>query len=181
MAQVKPIRPARSGAGLNSPKQRDAISLRVIDKVARNPDFSGWERRPEYLAASVPATNVVSDARSLAKLFAATIGEVEGVRLLTADSLARAGTVRAEGPDSIVGWDRRYSDGFMLPDTTRPMAGLSSRSFGYYGQGGSVAFADSSCGLSFAYLSVQEQLHLGADQRTEALARIARDCALGQV
>src|ERR1700730_15783843 len=60
------------------------------------------------------------------------------------------------------------------------IAATSSRVI-YYGQGGSVAFADPSCGLPFAYLSAQEQLHLGADPRTETLAHLARDCALGRL
>lgn len=178
MASVRPIRAAESVAALNAPKTDDAAARELVMRAARNPDFAGWEHRPEYLAARVPASNVVSDAPSIARLFAAAAGAVDGVRLLDPNAVQRALAVRAEGPDASVGWDRRYSDGFMLPDPTRPMAGVSTPCFGYYGQGGSLAFADPSCELGFAYLTRQERLRLDADPRTSTLAAAARECAV---
>ncbi|MFK4043177.1 serine hydrolase domain-containing protein [Nonomuraea wenchangensis] len=178
MTAVKPIKAACSASALNAPKTGDAAAHDRVVRVARNPDFAGWEHRPEYLAAQIPASNIVSDAPSIARLFAAAAGAVEGVRLLGPGALERSLTVRADGPDAVVGWDRKYSDGFMLPDPTRPMAGTETPSFGYYGQGGSLAFADPSCELGFAYLTRQERLLLDADPRTSTLAAAARECAL---
>ncbi len=44
----------------------------------------------EVLVAEIPSGNGVSDARSLARLYAAVIGEVDGVRLLRSETLERA-------------------------------------------------------------------------------------------
>src|SRR5207248_4717348 len=47
-----------------------------------NPFIFTEENAPQYLAAEVPAANGVTNARSLARLYAATIGTVDGTRLL---------------------------------------------------------------------------------------------------
>ena len=41
----------------------------------------------EAHAAEIPAANMIGDAASLARMYAATIGEVDGVRLLNADTV----------------------------------------------------------------------------------------------
>jgi len=45
-------------------------------------------------AAEFPAANMVTDARSVARMYAATIGEVDGIRLLEPETLAAATTVQ---------------------------------------------------------------------------------------
>ena len=45
-------------------------------------------------AAEVPAGNGITDARSLAKMYAALIGEVDGVRLLKPETVEKARTLR---------------------------------------------------------------------------------------
>lgn len=46
--------------------------------------------QPEVWSAEVPAANGVTNARSLARIYAACLGEVDGVRLLDAATVARA-------------------------------------------------------------------------------------------
>ena len=48
----------------------------------------------EARAAEVPAGNGIADARSLARMYAALIGEVDGVRLINPETLAKARTLR---------------------------------------------------------------------------------------
>jgi len=48
-------------------------------------------------ATEIPAGNGIANARSLARMYAATIGEVDGVRLLRRDSVNRARSPQTDG------------------------------------------------------------------------------------
>ncbi|MFH8496682.1 serine hydrolase domain-containing protein [Streptomyces coeruleorubidus] len=104
---------------------------------------------PEVQAAELPASNGIGTARGLARMYAALIGEVDGVRLLTRDTLASATMEQASGADQVMVAPSRFSSGYMLPTGTNPMAG--PHSFGHTGRGGSLGFADPEHGIAFGY------------------------------
>ena len=56
-----------------------------------------WNRRDVH-AAQIPAANCISNAASLAKVYAATLGPVDGVRLLDAATRDRAAHAGHPGP-----------------------------------------------------------------------------------
>lgn len=120
-----------------------------------------------FRAAEVPAANGITNARSLARMYAACIGEVDGVRLVRPETLARAMEVQSAGEDVVLGYETRYGTGFQLSFPFRPMAGEGS--FGHYGMGGSVGFAHPERGLAFAYVMNQMLPSGGVDPRTRAL------------
>ena len=122
---------------------------------------------PAFWAAEVPAANGVATARSLARLYAATIGEVDGVRLLDPDTLAKATELQSAGEDLVLGYETRYATGFQLSFPFRPMAGEGS--FGHYGMGGSVGFAHPGHGFAFGYVMNQMGPSGGVDPRTKGL------------
>lgn len=142
-----------------------------------NPPLLAIESSPAYLRSEQPATNGVSDARSLARLYAATIGEVDGVRVLDPATVEAARAVRADGEDAVTGYHSRFGTGFQRPFPMRPMAGEGTGCFGHYGLGGPLAFADPDTGLAFAYVTLQVQSHPGLDPRSRRLAEAARRCA----
>jgi CubicO group peptidase (beta-lactamase class C family) len=129
---------------------------------------------PAFRAAEVPAANGIGTARSLSRLYAACIGEVDGVRLLKPETVERAMRTEAQGDDLVVGYQTRYGTGFQLTFPSRPMAGEGS--FGHYGMGGSVAFAHPSRGLSFGYVMNQMLSASGPDPRTTALIEAVLAC-----
>ncbi|MEV7466819.1 serine hydrolase domain-containing protein [Streptomyces kronopolitis] len=104
---------------------------------------------PEVQAAELPASNGISTARSLTRMYAAVIGEVDGVRLLTPETLASATREQASGTDEVLVAPSRFSSGYMLPTETNPMIGPNS--FGHTGRGGSLGFADPEHGIAFGY------------------------------
>lgn len=104
---------------------------------------------PEVQAAELPASNGIGTARGLARLYAALIGEVDGVRLLTAETLASAIKEQASGLDQVMVVPSRFSSGYMLPTESNAMTG--SNSFGHTGRGGSLGFADPAHGIAFGY------------------------------
>ncbi len=104
---------------------------------------------PEVQAAELPASNGVSTARALARMYAALIGEVDDVRLLTRETLESATKEQAGGKDQVMLIPSRFSSGYMLPTETNPMTGPNS--FGHTGRGGSLGFADPHHGIAFGY------------------------------
>ncbi|WP_406731296.1 serine hydrolase domain-containing protein [Streptomyces sp. NBC_01794] len=104
---------------------------------------------PEVQAAELPASNGISTAHGLARMYAALIGEVDGVRLLTSETLASATKEQASGKDQVMLIPSRFSSGYMLPTETNPMIGPNS--FGHTGRGGSLGFADPEHGIAFGY------------------------------
>jgi CubicO group peptidase (beta-lactamase class C family) len=104
---------------------------------------------PEVQAAELPASNGIGTARGLARMYAALIGEVDGVRLLTPETLASATKEQASGMDQVMVMPSRFSSGYMLPTETNPMTGPNS--FGHTGRGGSLGFADPEHGIAFGY------------------------------
>jgi CubicO group peptidase (beta-lactamase class C family) len=120
-----------------------------------------------FHAAEIPAANGITNARSLAKMYAACIGQVDGVRLLRPETLAAATRVQSAGEDMVLGYETRYATGFQLSFPFRPMAGEGS--FGHYGMGGSVGFAQPEKDLAFAYVMNQMLPSGGVDPRTKSL------------
>ncbi len=110
---------------------------------------------PAGRAAEVPAANGVGNARSLARLYAACIGEVDGVRLLKPETVARLRTPQTDhlrGPPPLppVAEDaQRFGLGFELPRRLLPMLGPGS--FGHPGAGGRLGFADPERGCAVGY------------------------------
>jgi CubicO group peptidase (beta-lactamase class C family) len=126
-----------------------------------------WNTR-RMRAAEMPSSNGHGDARSLARMYAACIGEVDGVRLLSDATVERASRVLSDGPDCVIGQPLTIGLGFMLAPTFP--AGVGSRAFGHSGAGGSTAFADPDRGLAFAYVMNQMKMSMtNADPRSEAL------------
>lgn len=122
---------------------------------------------PAAWIAQLPAANGMATARALSTMYAACLGEVAGVRLLSPDTLAAATAVQAEGTDRVLGVRSRFGLGFQLSYPLRPMAGPGS--FGHYGLGGSVGFAHAERGVAFGYV-VNQMLPGGVvDPRSSAL------------
>jgi len=130
-----------------------------------------WNTRALH-STEMPSSNGIGDARSLARLYAACIGEVEAVggapfRALSDETVARATVMRSEGTDRVLGMPTGFGLGFIGPLMMPP--GVGPRAFGHAGAGGSLAFADPEAGLAFGYVMNQMQLGMTGDQRTATL------------
>jgi CubicO group peptidase (beta-lactamase class C family) len=132
-------------------------------------DFNSFEVQ----AAELPASNGIGTARSLARMYAALIGEVDGVRLLAPKTLASAVKEQASGADQVMVLPSRFSSGYMLPIDANPMTGPNA--FGHTGRGGSLGFADPELGIAFGY--VMNNIIGGPDDsRASSLVDAARGC-----
>ncbi|MFF5550050.1 serine hydrolase domain-containing protein [Streptomyces olivaceoviridis] len=126
---------------------------------------------PEVQAAELPSSNGIGTARALARLYAALIGEVDGVRLLTPGTLASATAEQANGQDRVMLVPSRFSTGYMLPTDGNPMTGPGA--FGHTGRGGSLGFADPDLGIAFGYV-VNHIIGGSGDVRAQSLVDAVR-------
>lgn len=129
-----------------------------------------WNVR-KVRASEIPAANGVSNAASVARMYAATIGEVDGVRLLRPETVAAAKAEQVSGPDRTLVLATRFGNGFMLNCDTLKLSGEAA--FGHYGAGGSLGFADPERGLAFGYVMNQMGGGIASDPRAVALFEAA--------
>jgi CubicO group peptidase (beta-lactamase class C family) len=104
--------------------------------------------REDTLAADIPAGGKTS-ARAIARMYAALLGEVDGIRLLPAKRLKEATTNPVSGVDEVFGmpttWALGYAIGMLGAATDKPQT-----AFGVGGVGGSFAFGDPATGIACA-------------------------------
>ncbi|HEX2181270.1 MAG TPA: serine hydrolase domain-containing protein [Rubrobacteraceae bacterium] len=102
----------------------------------------------EVLGANILAGGTVT-ARAVARMYAALLGEVDGVRLISPERLREVSAVAMSGPDQIFGfptsWGLGYSIGQFMSNLQE-----TQHVFGVGGIGGSHAYADTRTGTTFA-------------------------------
>ena len=104
--------------------------------------------RTDILSADIPAGGKTS-ARAIARMYAALLTEVDGVRLISRERLRQATAVSSSGTDQVFGNPTTWGLGFAL-------GGLNSTAqdsptvFGFGGAGGSFACGDTATGIAFA-------------------------------
>jgi CubicO group peptidase (beta-lactamase class C family) len=127
-----------------------------------------WNTRA-LRACELPSSNGIGDARSLARMYASCIGEVEGIRTLQPPTIAAATMEQACGKDAVLMIDSCFGLGFMLG---RAFGAANPRSaFGHAGAGGSLAFADPETGLGFGYVMNDLRFDANGDPRSEELVK----------
>lgn len=138
-------------AGYRANTQVTPIFARV-DGVQGSEPMNQLAFRRNQLAAG----GLVADARSLARMYAAIVGEVDGVRLLQPATVERVARDQLGGvreplcyPSTVP--TTRWGLGFEISHVHCPMLGEGS--FGHAGMGGRLAFAHAPSELGFAFVS----------------------------
>lgn len=129
---------------------------------------------PRTLSAQIPAANGVTNARSLARMYASMVGNVDGVQLFEPEILDVAIEPQVEGPDAVLMFPIPFALGFMAHSNFSPF--LGGRSFGHYGAGGSVGLADPDRRISVGYVMNQMHFGLAGDPRTAGLLAAVDAC-----
>ncbi|HZU80235.1 MAG TPA: serine hydrolase domain-containing protein [Acidimicrobiales bacterium] len=139
-------------------------------------DQTLWES-PELRRAEIPAANGIGTARAVAAMYSACINEVQTdtgdkVRLLDDKQLDDALRQRTEGPDKVLlGLDIQWGLGFMVNRGIIGAAGLGGpRSFGHFGMGGSMGWADPDAELAVSYVMNRMDIGTTGDRRAFSLA-----------
>ncbi|CAF1139964.1 unnamed protein product [Rotaria sp. Silwood1] len=105
--------------------------------------------------AEIPAANGITNARSIARLYASLIGDVDDnkyKRLINEQILKQA--TKSNTPehefDFVIHFPTKFSMGFILMDDIFPLFGPGV--FGHNGVGGSIGFVSPTKQFSFAYV-----------------------------
>jgi CubicO group peptidase (beta-lactamase class C family) len=109
----------------------------------------GVVNTPEWRAAQVPSTNLHASARGIAQVYAALLDTSSP--LLDRVVLDEATRPQSEGWCPVLERDVTFGLGFQPTRPDRPF-GPNPRSFGHFGTGGSLGFADPDAGLAFGYV-----------------------------
>lgn len=132
-------------------------TAQIIPVFERVDDRMGSEmmNTPAFRGAQIGGGGLVSDARSLARVYGACVAEVDGVRLLDDETVAVVSTDHLGGIAEPVcraeaGATTRWGLGFEISHPANPMLGAGS--FGHAGMGGRLAFAHAPSRLGFAFV-----------------------------
>ena len=113
------------------------------------PDLSAVDaNRAEVLSANILAGGTVT-ARAVARMYAALLGEVNGVRLISPERLREVSAVAMSGTDQIFGFPTSWGLGYVIGQFMSN-AHETQHVFGVGGIGGSHAYADTATGTTFA-------------------------------
>lgn len=158
-----------------------ARRLAAVAELPRmDPDPHDPGDRRAYYGIEVPAAHGITNARSLARMYAAVIGEVDGVRLVDPAVLARAVAPQTDHIPALIesgtaGPDIRFGWGYQLASSSMP--GLSPASFGHTGAGGRLGLADPALEVSFGYVcNSMRTIGAGGDPRWATLLAAVKRC-----
>jgi len=135
-----------------------------------------------YHAAEFGDSGLITDARSLARMYAATVSEVDGIRLLTPETLERAIEVQTDKtrmhglPEGVnVPADRSFYMSLGFWRSCPPQRWAGPRSFGHPGSGGAVGFAEPDARIGFGYVTNLSSYFIG-EPRAQNLADAVVAC-----
>jgi CubicO group peptidase (beta-lactamase class C family)/DNA-binding transcriptional regulator PaaX len=153
-----------------STARRTPAQQRLDEALRVDLDFTGrifgLLNASEGVRAVLPASNAVGTARAMARILAATIGPVDGHRIVSEDMMQRVRSPRTFGvpfvfsPGSAPEASGGYGLGFELgghPDI--PMLGAGS--FGYTGAGGILSYADPDTRVAVSFVSTNMRFNVG--------------------
>jgi CubicO group peptidase (beta-lactamase class C family) len=140
---------------------------------------SGYMHTRAYRAGEFPFGNMFADAHSLARMYAATVSEVDGVRLLEPATVERMTAVQTDKtrmnglpPGLDVPADRSFYMSLGFWRACPPMPWVGPGSFGHPGSGGSVAFADPDAAIGFGYVPNRWSFRVGEPRASNLAAAV---------
>ena len=136
-----------------------------------------------WRAAEIPGGNMFTDAHSIARMYASTVSEVDGFRLLQSDTVATMTEVQTDRtsmhgvpPELAPATKNLFNMSLGFWRSTPPvMPMLGPASFGHPGSGGSLGAADPEAGVAFGYVSNLFAATL-IDPRAIELTSAVREC-----
>jgi CubicO group peptidase (beta-lactamase class C family) len=149
-------------AALNLPPEAIA-ALTNPGVEAERPNSRAWR------AAQVPAANGHATAMGLARVYGAIAdgGALEGVRLLSPETIARMTQVQTTRPDLMLGFAPNWAMGFATNGIG--VYGPNPRAFGHSGWGGSFGCADVEAKVGIGYTMNRMGADLVGDPRSKVL------------
>jgi CubicO group peptidase (beta-lactamase class C family) len=159
--------------GPDSVQARAGLLGGALDHTSGYMDTRAWR------AAEFPSGNMFADARSLARMYAATVSEVDGVRLLEPATVEKMIVVQTDKtrmnglpPGLDIPADRSFNMSLGFWRSCPPMPWVGPGSFGHPGSGGSVAFGDLDSGVGFGYVTNLWSFRIGEPRASDLAAAV---------
>jgi len=115
---------------------------------ATMPDAT-FGNRADLLATDIPAGGTMT-ARAVARMYAALMHDVQGVRLVSNERLRQITAVAVSGIDEVLGFPAARGLGYDVGGLGGPLD--SPTLFGMAGSGGTAAYADTASGIAIAVM-----------------------------
>jgi CubicO group peptidase (beta-lactamase class C family) len=129
--------------------------------------------RRDLLSADIPSMGTMT-ARAAATVYAALLGHIEAVHLVSAERLKAMAAITYQGTDVVMGVRSAWAFGY---SPARPAGTYQGSTFGMLGGNGSAAFADIGSGTAVAVM--RNRCGIGDFTTAARLDRLVVD-ALGQ-
>jgi CubicO group peptidase (beta-lactamase class C family) len=131
------------------PATLDTDALMVQLSYFNPPGYSSWGvvNTPEWRRTQIPSTNSHATSSGIARIYQ---GLLEPGRVVSPALLAEATSPQSVGFCPVLGEEVTFGLGFK-PTTARRPFGPNPSSFGHFGTGGAVGFADPDAGVAFGY------------------------------
>ena len=152
----------------------------LAENPPMDPDLADLEEVRAHYGAERPAVGAITDARSIARMYAATLQPVDGVQLYSETTRARVTAPRTDQVETLVesgtaGPDIRFGLGYQLASPSMP--GFGPGSYGHTGAGGRLGLADPDHGVAFGYVcSRMRNIGAGGDPRWKRLTDAVLAC-----
>ncbi len=111
---------------------------------------AAFANRHEVLAADIPSQGTMT-ARAAARMYAALLGHIDGVRLITSKHLQTIARPAFSGPDQVMGMDTTWALGYSPARLGSHQSRLGS-TFGMIGSNGTAAYADIDTSVAVAVM-----------------------------
>lgn len=111
---------------------------------------AAFANRPDVLCADIPAQGTMS-ARAAARMYAALLGHIDGVALVSPERLATMAAPAFSGVDQVMGFPTTWALGYS-PARLGAVESRPGSTFGMVGSNGSAAYADIDSGVAVAVM-----------------------------
>lgn len=138
--QIDPEEPPVSLSEPGSPRT-PPMPMVIIPRAA-------LANRRDLLSADIPSMGTMT-ARAAATVYAALLGHIDGVHLVSAERLSAMAAITYEGLDAVMGVQSAWAFGY---SPARPAGTYPGSTFGMLGGNGSAAFADIDSGTAVAVM-----------------------------
>jgi CubicO group peptidase (beta-lactamase class C family) len=176
--ETSPVEPAEL-----DPEPGSYAALRqqfLRENPPMDPDFSDPDDVRAHYMAERPAVGAITNARALATMYAALLGPIGGMRLITDETRIAVSRPRTDDLETLIesgtaGPDIRFGVGYQLASPSMPGFGRSS--FGHTGAGGRLGIADPDYHVGFGYIcSRLRDIGAQGDPRWARLIAATRTC-----
>ena len=142
----------------------NSVAVKTLMSAPSNPEDT---KTRAWRGAEIPAANGHGNARSVARITAAVAcgGELDGVRLLSLDTIKKALEEQSYGTDLVLMVPLRFGLGLGLQSKELPI-GPNQRLLYWGGWGGSISIMDLDAKLSIAYVMNKMVSTLTGDPRS---------------